>query len=282
MKVRVAKSAGFCVGVKRAIDIALKTASTKKDVYVLGDIVHNEDVVKQIATAGIKKLDKLGQGKNKVLLVRAHGVKPEILIKARRLGYTVVDATCPMVKEIHKIVREADKQGFQVIVVGDKKHEEVHGIVGQTRRKILVIDNLKDIPFKKIKPIKKACVVVQSTQILNKVLSIVAVLKKHIQEVHFINTICKPTQFRQEEIQRMPLENDVMIVIGSKNSANTKRLYEIARSLNKKSYWVASKKDIRKEWFRKAKHVGITAGASTPASITQGVLSFIHQIADNL
>jgi 4-hydroxy-3-methylbut-2-enyl diphosphate reductase len=278
MKVNLAKSAGFCFGVKRALDIALKTAALGKNVYMLGDIVHNEDVVWQIQQAGIKKVKKLASGKNKTLLIRAHGARLKTLQKALRLGYKILDATCPMVKEIHQIVQNMEKKDYSIIVIGDKKHDEVHGIVGQLKGKAIVIDNLKDAPLKTIKNIKKACVVVQSTQNLEKVLEIIGVLKLHIQDLKFFNTICKPTRIKQEEIKGMPPENDIMIIIGSKNSANTRRLYEISKSLNKRSYWVSSKKDIQQNWFKDAKSAGVTAGASTPDSTTQDIVRYLKQM----
>jgi len=278
MKINLAKSAGFCFGVKRAIDIALKTAASEKNVYMLGDIVHNEDVVKQLRKAGIKKIARLASGKNKTFLIRAHGIGGKALQKALKRGYRVIDATCPMVKEIHKIAQRMEKESYRIIVIGDRLHDEVSGIIGQLKNKAIVIDNSEHIPVKTIKKLKKACVVVQSTQNLEKVLKIVELLKKHIPELKFFNTVCKPTRMKQEEIKRMPLENDIIIIIGSKNSANTKRLYEISKSLNKRSFWVSSKKDIRRNWFKGVKNVGITAGASTPDYTTQEVITYIKQI----
>jgi 4-hydroxy-3-methylbut-2-enyl diphosphate reductase len=278
MKINLAKSAGFCFGVKRAIDIALKTAASDRNIYMLGDIVHNEDVVRQIEESGIKKIKRISSGKNKTLLIRAHGTGLKTLQKAKQSGYVIIDATCPMVKEIHKIVRDMEEKGYTIIVIGDKLHDEVHGICGQLKGKAIVVDKIKRIPVKTLKKIRKACVVSQSTQNLEKVLTIVDALRPCIADLRFYNTICKPTRMRQDEAKRLPLENDVMIIIGSKNSANTKRLYEISKRLNKRSYWVGSKKDIVRGWFRGAKTVGITAGASTPDSTTKDIIAYLKQI----
>ena len=279
MKINLAKSTGFCFGVKRAIDIALKTASSQRNVYMLGDIVHNEDVVEQLCRSGIKKIKKLACGKNKTFLIRAHGVDKKTLQRALSLGYKVIDATCPMVKEIHNIVQRMENVCQKIIVIGDRFHDEVRGIVGQLRNKAIVIEDSKTIPLAKIKGIKKACLVVQSTQNIDKVFEIVRILKDYIPDLKFFNTVCKPTRTKQEEIKRMPLKNDVMIIIGSKNSANTKRLYEISKSLNKRSYWVSSKEDIKKEWFKAAKSTGVSAGASTPDYTTQEVIAYLKQIS---
>ena len=264
MKINLAQSAGFCSGVKRAIDIALATAGKGKKVCMLGDIVHNEDVVKEIKKAGIKKISSLANGNNTTLLIRAHGSSIKIMKQAKNLGYSIIDATCPMVKEIHRIVREMETAGYTIIVIGDTKHDEVHGIIGQLKKPAVVIQDIDHIPWKRIHPIQKACVVSQSTQNIKKVTAIVSCLKKHIPRVSFYNTICRPTRIKQAEMESMPLENDLMIIIGSKTSANTKRLYELSRELNAKSYWVSSKKDINLKWLQGGCRVGITAGASTP------------------
>ncbi len=276
IKINLAKSSGFCFGVKRALQIASASAQTEKALYMLGEIVHNEDVVKQIKTSGIKKIKRLTRGKGKTLLIRAHGASAKTLTKARALGYKIVDATCPMVKEIHKIALKAERQGYKIIVIGDKKHDEVQGIVGQLKTKALVIDSPESIPFSTVKKIKKAAIVVQSTQNIDQVLKIAPVLKRWIKTVKFSNTICRPTRTKQEEIKKMPRENEAMVIIGSKTSANTKRLYQISKSLNKNSYWVNSKKELKPHWFRNVKTVGVTAGASTPEATTKAVIKRIN------
>jgi len=277
MKIRLAKSAGFCFGVKRAITIALETAKTKKPVFMLGDIVHNEEVVKQIQAAGIKKINRLGRGKNKTLLIRAHGCCRHTLEQALKLGYKVIDATCPMVKEIHKIARKLEDRGYQVIIIGDKQHDEVRGIIGQLKSQAIVIDKLQNIPLAKIKKLKKAGIVIQSTQNLDNILAILELLRKYIPKIAFHNTICNPTRIKQNEVKTMPLENTVMIIIGSKTSANTKRIYEISKSLNENSYWINSAREIKKSWLVNAKSAGITTGASTPEETIQEVIAKINQ-----
>ena len=278
MIINLAKSAGFCFGVKRAITLALETAKNNRKVYMLGDIVHNEEVVEQIKKVGIKQIRKLSAGKNKILLIRAHGSAARIINRGKKLGYKIVDATCPMVKEIHKIARSAQTRDLYLIVIGDKKHDEVLGIIGQIESRSIIIDQLQNIP-KSVKYIKKAVVVVQSTQNLTNVTKIVHQLKKNIPYLEFHNTICQPTRTKQEEIKNLPLKNDLMLVIGSKNSANTQRLYEISKSLNSQSYWISSAKEIKKKWFENIKSVGITAGASTPESTIQKVIKQLSTLA---
>jgi len=278
MKINVAKSAGFCSGVKRALNIALETAKSCGEVYMLGDIVHNEDVVRRIEQKGIRKTARLAKGKGKVLLIRAHGASRKTIEKARGLGYRIIDATCPMVKEIHKIAHSMEKKGYKIIIIGDKKHDEVHGIIGQLQDKAMVIDSPQKIPIKTIRRMKKAAVVVQSTQNIDKVMKILEALRIHIRDLEFFDTICRPTQIKQGEIKKMPKENEVMIVIGSKNSANTKRLYEIAKSLNPKSYWISGSDEIKKPWLQGIRTVGVTAGASTPDSTTKKVVARLKKL----
>lgn len=279
MKVNLARSAGFCLGVKRAIDIALKKLSSCKNVYMLGDIVHNEEVASEMKKAGLKTIEKLVPGKDRVFLIRAHGISSKLLNNARSLGYKIVDATCPMVKGIHKIAIEMEKKGYAVIVIGDKEHDEVRGITGQLKKKAILIQGPEDIPLEKINKINKAAIVVQSTQNIEKVLEIVNCIKPCVEELKFFNTICRPTRVKQQEIRKMPLENDVMVIIGSKSSANTQRLFEISKSLNKRSFWIQDKRDIKCGWFKQAQSVGITAGASTPEYIIKEIVEYIKTIS---
>lgn len=277
MKITIAKNAGFCFGVKRAIDIALESAHHKTHpVYMLGDIVHNENVVGKIEATGIQKVKNLTQSKKGSLLIRAHGSAQKIIEKADTLGLKIIDATCPMVKEIHKIAVDMDTKGYKIIVIGDHKHDEVQGIVGQIQHKAIVLEDINDIKKKITKKIPKAAVVVQSTQNLEKVFKMHKMLKGYVADLQFFNTICSPTRLKQAEIQNLPKENDCVIVIGSKTSANTKRLYQIAKSINPNSYWVNSAAELKKEWFKKAKSVGITAGASTPDETIQEIKSYIQ------
>jgi len=278
MRINLAKSAGFCFGVRRALTIALETAQKGRPAYMLGDIVHNEDVVRRIKMAGIKKISSLGNGRNRILLIRAHGTDKETFKQAKEAGYTIVDATCPMVKQIHRIAQEMERKNYRIIIIGDENHEEVRGIIGQLKHKALVIDDSLGLPLRTLLTIRKACIVVQSTQNLAKVSGIVTRLKTYIRDIRFFNTVCKPTRMKQEEIKQMPLHNDVMVIIGSKASANTRRLFEIAKSLNPRTHWVQRAPDLRPGWFRQAKSVGVTSGASTPDETTQAVIKRLRSI----
>lgn len=275
IKINLAKHAGFCFGVKRALDIAKESIAPGKTIEMLGDIVHNEFVIAQIKNLGIKKVSSLKKGKNKTLLVRAHGTADKTVSQAKKKNYKVIDATCPMVKEIHTIVKDLEKKRYKIIVIGDNKHDEVKGIVGQLKNKALIIDPKTRYNSCRFKKIKKAGIVVQSTQNMHTVTQLIEKLKKDIINLKAFNTICNPTRKRQEEIYNLPKNNDLIIIIGSRTSANTRRLYEISKSINSFTYWIQCEKQLNKNWFKNAKTVGITAGASTPDNITEKVIQRI-------
>lgn len=276
--IHLAKTAGFCFGVRRAIRKAHELARSGAAIHMLGDLVHNEEVIARLQKAGIKKIWRLGKGNNKTLLIRAHGAGSRLIADARKRGYVIVDATCPMVRAIHKIARSMSRKGYKIIVLGDPRHEEVQGIVGQIREGALVIDRIDHIPRVKIEKIKKAAVVVQSTQNADDVLPIVNALRKKIRYLKFFNTICSPTRMKQSEMKILPLCNDVIIVIGSRSSANTRRLFEISRALNPRSHWIESAGEIKPAWFKTAKSIGITSGASTPETTTSAVVERIKKL----
>ncbi len=278
MIITLAKSAGFCFGVKRAIKIALETVQNAGNVEMLGDIVHNEQVVQEIEAAGIRKVQSLEAGPGKTLLIRSHGAPESVYHGAQQLGYRIVDATCPMVKEIHTIVRNRYSEGYRIIIIGDKHHDEVQGILGQIEHDALVIENADSVSPDVVRGMDRVAVVVQSTQALANVRAILAVLEQQIPEVVFSNTICRATRERQAEMGSLPLENDVVLVIGSKISANTKRLYELARAVNECSYLIQTRDDIMPEWFTDASKVAVTAGASTPDQTIQGVIEVLRSL----
>lgn len=277
MKVNIATNAGFCAGVKIAVRKALAAAKDRPGkVYMLGDIVHNEIVVKDLAAAGVKTVSSITKiPKGATILIRAHGAKPDIYKKARRRGLKIIDATCPMVADIHQAARDLQKRGFRVGVIGDKGHDEVVGIAGQAKDAV-ILESAADC--KKIKGVKKIGLVVQSTQASSRVREILGGLVGQVGEIMFLDTVCLPTKKRQKEMKVLPGKNDVMIIIGSPSSANTKRLVEISKKINPRTYRVMTSADVKKGWFRKAKTVGVTAGASTPDSVINEVVKKLKEL----
>lgn len=276
MKINIAKSSGFCFGVRRAIDISATLANTKRQVCILGDIVHNSFVVRKLSQKGIKKINRIRPVKGDTLIISAHGAPKRAFERARKCGYRIVDATCPKVKDIYKIARKLEKNN-KIIIIGDKGHTEVKGIAGQIRKKPIIIESPKKIPVKQLARIKKAAVITQSTQSLANINAIMKRLEKIIPDVRLHNTTCRITVIKQKEIGSLPRENDLVLIVGSATSANTKRLYQIAKRMNKKTRWIDTEKDLKPSWFKHAKAVGIMAGASTPDEVVDEIIkTFKH------
>tara|TARA_B100000700_G_scaffold73331_1_gene81829 strand:+ start:368 stop:1228 length:861 start_codon:yes stop_codon:yes gene_type:complete len=279
LKIFLAKDAGYCFGVRDAVNLAYDTAKRHGDVYMLGDIVHNENVVADLNKAGarvVKSLDEVPDGKP--ILFRAHGTLVETWDDAKSKDMNIIDATCPLVKEIHDEVLKLSKEGRKIIIIGDHGHDEVVGIASQVNDAI-VVSNEKEAM--KLRKMKRAGVVSQSTQTIENVQKIINIIMTKVYDLNFVNTICFPTKRNQDQIKDLAKECDVMIVIGSFTSANSKRLTMLAEEINKKSYQVTDADDINIEWFAGAKTVGLSAGASTPDNIINNVLDKIKTISKN-
>jgi len=278
MKITVAKSAGFCFGVRNAVNIALETTrASKKPVQMLGHIVHNERVVRQLDDAGIRVLDSLDQARRDgILLIRAHGAEPKTYEEARSLGMEIVDATCPLVTEIQEKVRELHAAGYPVLVIGDHGHDEVRGIAAQVPGAYVVSGPGEVAQLGR--RFRRLGVVCQSTQNVDNVKAIMAELIPICIEIRFMNTICYPTTKHQRDIRTMPTKNDVMIIVGSFTSANTKRMAEISRSLNPRSHQVTAAQELKADWFEGAETVGVHAGASTPDFVIDEVVEGIKAV----
>lgn len=267
MKIYKAKYSGFCFGVRRAIKIAQETVSLHPDTYIKGDLVHNEKVCAQIEKKGIKKavsLEEIPDGA--VLIIKAHGEPLKTYEEAKARNLNIVDATCPMVKDIHKKALNLEKQGYQIIIIGDKKHEETIGILGNIQKGI-VLENKKDIVKLKGALKKKIGVICQSTQNIEKVSRIISQLVKYAEEILFINTICQTTRMRQKETENLASQCQALLIVGSKKSANTKRLYCLAKKINKNTFWLNGSQNIEKAKFMKFNSLGIIGGASTPRDV---------------
>ena len=262
MKITIAKDAGYCFGVRDAVNLAYDTADEHGEVYMLGDIVHNENVINDLDKAGAKVVQSIDDVPiDKPLLLRAHGSKRDVWKSAKEKGMKLVDATCPLVHEIHREVKKLSEEGRQIFVIGDHGHDEVIAIADQVPDSI-VLANLNEA--KALKKFKKAGVVSQSTQTIENVQEIINILMEKVFDLHFVNTICYPTKRNQEQIKELARESDIMIIIGSFTSANSKRLTSLSKTLNKNTYQVTISKDIDPKWFDNCKSVGISAGASTP------------------
>tara|TARA_Y100000817_G_scaffold157084_1_gene122843 strand:- start:5352 stop:6215 length:864 start_codon:yes stop_codon:yes gene_type:complete len=273
MKIYLAKDAGYCFGVRDAVNLANDTLDTDGEIYMLGTIVHNERVIKNLSEKGAKVVNSIDDvPEDKTLLFRAHGTVPELWEKASDKKIKLVDGTCPLVTEIHHEIKLLEKEGRKTIIIGDHGHDEVVAIAGQVTNPI-VLSNIDEA--KKLRKMKKAGVVTQSTQMIENVQEIINVLMQKVFDLRFINTICFPTRRNHEQIKELSINCDVMIVIGSFTSANSKRLTQLALERNKRSYQVTGAKDLEISWFNKCDTVGISAGASTPDET-------IHEVVEKI
>ena len=275
MDVTVAKTAGFCFGVKRAVEkVYEQIEKGKTPIYTFGPIIHNEEVVRDLEERGVKVLEtaeELRQLTDGVVVIRSHGVGKDIYDILEKNGIEIIDATCPFVKKIHRIVSEQNENGRRVIIVGNGKHPEVEGITGWGNDDTLVIETAEEFEKLQISDGEKLCIVAQTTFNYNKFQDLVEKISKTRYDILVLNTICNATQERQVEARQIASQVDVMIVIGGRNSSNTQKLYEICRRECKETYYIQTLKDFKPEKAGSVRSVGITAGASTPNQIIEEV-----------
>ena len=278
MKILVAKDAGYCFGVRDAVNLAQKSGQDYEAVYMLGDIVHNESVVEDLSKAGsivVNSLDDIP--KDKPVLFRAHGTDPKVWKDAQKKKLNIIDATCPLVTDIHEDIKILESENRITIIIGDHNHDEVIGIAAQVKNGI-IISNVEEA--RSLRKMKRAGVVSQSTQMIENVQNIINVLMEKVYDLRFVNTICFPTRRNHEQIKELAGICDLMIVIGSFTSANSKRLTKLSLARNKNSYQVMDGNDIDIKWFNNIESVGISAGASTPDKIIQQVIHKIQKISN--
>ena len=275
MEVRTAKSAGFCFGVKRAVDKAYELAEHKeKAIYTLGPIIHNEEVIADLEKKGVfvaESPEQIPDPKNSIVVIRSHGVGKAVYEQLKQLGIAYVDVTCPFVLKIHKIVERESEKGSQIVIMGNKNHPEVQGICGWCHTPAVVIETRQEAEEFQLKSDQKICIVSQTTFNYNKFQDLVEILEKKRYDRIVLNTICSATEERQLEARQIACEADTMIVIGGRHSSNTQKLYEICRKECKNTYYIQTLVDLDTRPFQCIGCVGITAGASTPNNIIEEV-----------
>ena len=275
MEVTVAKTAGFCFGVKRAVEkVYEQIGKTEKPIYTYGPIIHNEQVVGDLQEKGVEVIDTLEELKtirDAVVVIRSHGVGKDVYDILKENGVEIVDATCPYVKKIHRIVEKQTAEGRRVLIVGSEDHPEVQGIKGWGDERTKVIENMDDFRRLELPEDEKLCIVSQTTFNYNKFQELVEKISKKGYDSSVLNTICNATQERQVEAMRIASQVDVMLVIGGKHSSNTQKLYDICRKECKNTYYIQTLGDFNPECISSVRSVGITAGASTPNNIIEEV-----------
>ena len=275
MEVTVAKTAGFCFGVKRAVEkVYEQIGKSEKPIYTYGPIIHNEQVVGDLREKGVEVIDSLEELKtlrDAVVVIRSHGVGKNVYDILKENGVEIVDATCPYVKKIHRIVEKQTAEGRRVLIVGSEDHPEVQGIKGWGDDRTVVIENTEDFRRLELPEDEKLCIVSQTTFNYKKFQDMVEKISKTRYDITVLNTICNATQERQVEAMRIASQVDVMLVIGGKHSSNTQKLYDICRKECKNTYYIQTLGDFNPECISSVRSVGITAGASTPNNIIEEV-----------
>lgn len=280
MKIDVAKHAGFCFGVKRSLDLVNnKYSQLKGPVKMYGQLVHNEEVVKKLTERGISIINAINQANEGTLIITAHGISPKKREKVEQAeNVDVLDTTCPRVTYIHNLVADMIKEGRKILIFGDHHHQEVKGIKGVAGDKAHVFSSLRGLEKLDLDSSEKIGLVAQTTQNKENFRKIKREIKKRFSDVSVYDTICNTTSWRQQEAKKMASSHDGMVVIGSPNSANTNRLYEVSKKINPDTYFISTYKDLKKSWFTGKEKIGVTAGASTPNWVIQDVVSALKDM----
>ncbi|MBU4311905.1 MAG: 4-hydroxy-3-methylbut-2-enyl diphosphate reductase [Candidatus Omnitrophica bacterium] len=267
MRIKVATHSGFCFGVKRAINIAEKNLADpryKNKIYSLGAIIHNPQVVDDLSKKGLKVIKDISSAKKGAVIISSHGAPIETIEKIKAMGLKLIDASCPFVKYAHDIVKRLKREGYRVLIIGDKKHPEVKALLslagkGGNKAKIGVVS--------------------QTTQNKgNYIKEVLDILKEDFKEVRVFNTICNDTSRRQTLARRLLKDRDVVIVVGGRNSANTKRLWQICKESGASSFHIETPGELKKSYFRGKSRAGIVSGASTPDSMVKKVAQKIKNL----
>jgi 4-hydroxy-3-methylbut-2-enyl diphosphate reductase len=277
----VAQTAGFCFGVRIAVDMAKQAGEKLGHAYTNGPIIHNKQVVNYLKSIGVEEIQDYSQLKpGNTVIIRSHGVPPKTERMLKELNVNVLDATCPFVKKVHDKVKQLVEEGYFIVIIGEEGHPEVIGTLGHLEEaggKGVVVENFEDL-VKKIPKRNRIGVVAQTTQNEDFFREAVGYLAENTEELKVFNTICDATSVRQEEVKKIAPEVDVMIIIGGKHSGNTQRLYQISKALNPNTYHIETAGELQRQWFENKENIGVSAGASTPDWIIQEVVNKIKEI----
>ena len=276
MQIRVARHAGVCYGVERALELAEEAAGSGKVVRTLGPLIHNPQAVAALKERGVEVAVCLDEADDGTLVIRSHGVDPAIIEAARAKGLDVVDATCPFVSKAHDAARELQAAGYAVVIVGEADHPEVEGISAHAGGHAIIVQTPEELPERFSN--RRIGVVVQTTQSADRLAAVVQAVLPRVAELRVFNTICSATAKRQLSAEELAREVDVMVVVGGHNSGNTTRLAEICLRVNPRTHHVETSDELDPAWFATATVVGVTAGASTPDAQMAGVIAAIESL----
>ncbi|MCD8038598.1 MAG: 4-hydroxy-3-methylbut-2-enyl diphosphate reductase [Lachnospiraceae bacterium] len=281
MKVVLAKTSGFCFGVKRAVDMVYEQLEKSKagGIYTYGPIIHNEEVVSDLEKKGVKVInskEELASLENVSVVIRSHGVSKDIYELMESNGINCIDATCPFVKRIHGIVEKESENGRRIVIIGNDGHPEVEGIKGWSKTPAIVVEDARTAENFNEKTGEKLCIVSQTTFNYKKFQDLVEIFEKKGYDIIVANTICNATEERQREALELAAAADVMIVIGGTHSSNTRKLYELCKSRCASTYYIQTLADLKLDLPNSVELVGITAGASTPNKIIEEVQNYVR------
>lgn len=276
MKITVAPNAGHCFGVKAAIKKAFETAREKRQpVYTLGPIIHNPQVVERLEKEGVRSVKNLSEIAEGVIIIRSHGVSPEVIEAAERRGLTVVDATCPFVQRAHRLALELVKEGFELVILGDAAHPEVEGILGAVRGAAKVVSGPEGAALLPEK--SRYGLIAQTTQSLSNLQAVASALLTRTHTLKVENTICNATMELQAATRELARRVDLMLVVGGRNSANTTRLAMICREIGVPCHHIETRDEIQDAWLTGVTELGVTAGTSTPDWILEEILEKLRK-----
>jgi (E)-4-hydroxy-3-methyl-but-2-enyl pyrophosphate reductase len=273
MKVFLAKEVGFCFGVKRAINMTKQALAENDDVFILGDLIHNRTVTGELEARGLRKVDDFEGRTTGTMVVRAHGLPAERLQAARGAGLNIIDATCPIVRQAQDAARELERRGCQVVIIGDRNHAEIKGVLGALQHPAIVVDSLEELRQAKLdkKLLRKVGVIFQTTHSFELCQQIVVELIGMAKEVQVINTICRPVRNRQLDAVDLAAEVDLMIIVGSWSSANTAELKHLCQKYNPRTIHIENAEQLELDGFEGVETVGIASGLSTPPHLVEEV-----------
>ncbi|OON93825.1 MAG: 4-hydroxy-3-methylbut-2-enyl diphosphate reductase [Epulopiscium sp. Nele67-Bin001] len=274
MVIKIAESAGFCFGVERAVDLAYKREG-QRNTYTLGPIIHNEIVINDLASKGISPIETISDDIEH-LIIRSHGVTPTIYKQAQDNNINIIDATCPYVKKIHRLVAKHYSEGDSIIIIGDEKHPEIIGINGWGNNECIIVQDVNDAKLLTMNLNKSYFIVAQTTYKQEVVDKILDVLRKNLYKFKYVSTICDATSKRQQEAREIASQVDLMIVIGSNLSSNTQKLYEVCKQVCDNAFCIQNVNELDNIQITNKQKIGVTAGASTPASIIKEIVEKIE------
>lgn len=273
MRVYLAKEVGFCFGVKRAINMTKQALAENRDVFILGDLIHNRAVTAELEARGLQKVEDFEGRNSGTMVVRAHGLPRAKLEAARSAGLNIVDATCPIVRQAQEAARELERRGCQVVIIGDRNHAEIKGVLGALKHPAVVVDSVEELRAAKLdkKLLRKVGVIFQTTHSFELCQQIVVELIGMAKEVQVINTICRPVRNRQLDAVDLAAEVDLMIIVGSRSSANTQELKHLCQKYNPNTIQIENADQLDPASLSGVETVGIASGLSTPPDLVEGV-----------